>query len=485
MKVIGIYPQVIVNESIITRSTAGEPIGLGIMLSIAESLGNMVQYVPAVKSDLADLDKEIHDFDPDICLLSIMTSQFNLAKEIALRIKSWKPATIVVGGGYHPSSGMDVAYPFDLFIKGEGEIVLRKLLIAIASNESYSSISGLSYLEGGKVIKNPKSERKNLLRNYIKPYRSQKSLSQKYYGLVYPDSNYQKSFAYIEYGRGCYYDCSYCCKQSIFQDNKVYYRDPKDVVQEIEYLIYRYNTNLLFFTDLNFTANDKKVKELCHHIINNKIEISWFCMSNLQTARKETLLLMKEAGCVKIMYGVESVSDKLQSMTRKNRVSSYSILRETAEVGILTHIFYVVGFPWETLASLENSSDLINEIPAHQLRISVATPLPGSQWSSDVKNKGLTSNLDLYDTEHITFTKAKYSQKQLDDRILQIYRNFYLSSDYIKRVQKLLEVKTKFRKSFIHFFSELHRQKVINDDEHLRFRKQIKNCASELRSINM
>ncbi|MDR2581157.1 MAG: B12-binding domain-containing radical SAM protein [Fibromonadaceae bacterium] len=466
MKIIGIQPQKIENINIVTRGTIGEPLGLAKILAIAQSKGHEIMYIPYINS-IDDLLSDVEAFLPDIVLFSIMTSQYYLGEEIAKKIKHIFPDTIIIAGGYHPSSNIKLSGPFDFFVKGEGEIPFEQLLTYFQNADNrtqLNEIPGISYYdENNTYISNP-PERILDIDNYPLPIRNSTIFQQKYYGLIYPHYTDQSGFAYIEYSRGCVNSCSFCCKEAMYKGSKIVFRDPINVVAEIKSLIEK-NVNLLFFTDLNFTVNHQKVFDLCNEIIKNNIKISWFCMSNVNTADDiELLKTMADAGCVKMMYGVESVSNGIINDTKKDNNNLHRIMTQTASSGILCQIFYMIGFPWEKDSDVYNAIPQIIQIPAHQIRIGIATPLPGSVWFNDMKQEGLC-NVDwsLYDTENFVWKENKFSD--INSLVKDICRQFYTTNLYSERLDKFLYLHPKYTESFNCFFNSLVELEILEKNE--------------------
>jgi len=466
MRIVGIQPQKIENINIVTRGTIGEPLGLARILAIAESKGNEIMYIPYIDS-LNDLLLKVENFSPDIAIFSLMTCQYPLGKEVAEKIKLLFPEVTVIAGGYHPSSNLKPSCPFDFFVKGEGEIPFEQLLSFLQNADpcvQLDKIPGISYYdENNTYISNP-PERVLDIDSFPLPIRSSAVFKQKYYSLVYPHHKNQTGFAYIEYSRGCFNRCSFCCKGSIYKENTVVFRNPINVVAEIKHLMNQ-NVNLLFFTDPNFTSNHKKVFELCNEITKNRIEISWFCMSNIDTAdNPELLKAMSDAGCVKIMFGVESVSDNIINDTQKSNRSLHRIMSQTASAGILCQMLYMIGFPWENESNVYNAISQIVRIPAHQIRISVATPLPGSDWFNNTSQEELC-NVDwsLYDTENFVWNRNVFSD--ISSMTKNICHQFYTTSLYSERIGSFLHLYPKYTESFNSFFNSLVELEILKKNE--------------------
>ena len=99
----------------------------------------------------------VRELRPDVVGLSVMTFQRASAFRIARLVKSLRPETAVVAGGYDPSLAPDsyAASPdIDYVVRGEGERTFCELLRALENRTSVRQIAGLSVREGGRFVHN-------------------------------------------------------------------------------------------------------------------------------------------------------------------------------------------------------------------------------------------------------------------------------------------------------------------------------------------
>ena len=65
-----------------------------------------------------------------------------------------------------------------------------------------------------------------------------------------------------------------------------------------------------------FAANPKRVKEFCKRI--KPYNLSWYTQLRVDSIDAETLVIMKDAGCNRIFYGLESMDlAVLKSMNKR------------------------------------------------------------------------------------------------------------------------------------------------------------------------
>ena len=109
------------------------------------AIADLILVQSAVRSTVERL---VHDLQPDLVGLSVMTFQRATALKIARLVHALRPAARIVVGGYDPSlapeayeSGPDV----DFIVRGEGEHTLCELLRVFEGGGAYQAIAGLSY----------------------------------------------------------------------------------------------------------------------------------------------------------------------------------------------------------------------------------------------------------------------------------------------------------------------------------------------------
>jgi len=459
LRIAGIYPSAHVSNDIDIRSCVAEPLGLGKVLSAVQSPETEIMYDMAIDCSNAEMLSRIEKFDPDVVAFSLLTCHVPVAIAMADHLKTQRPDRIVLAGGYHPSAMESVESPFDGYIVGEGEIPFQQVVKALSQGRDWRSGPGL--LVGNRRTGMP--ARIERMEMYPWARRDARMLKDNYVGLVCPTASLQTGFAFVEHTRGCMSKCTFCCKNVIW-DNKLTFRDPRDVVAEMLQLQNEREVNLFFFSDLNFTVCEARVVELCREMKREGISAKWFCMSNVGTATTEVLEAMADAGCVKVMYGVESVDKRTRHNVHK--AGSYArikrVMEETLDLGMLPHAFYMLGFPWETQESILAAIEPLMGLSILQLRIAFATPFPGSAWYNEIKSRVVASDLSLFDCEHLVFKHNHFSDASLRLTADTVYREFYHSKSYQKRVEKFVNRWPHYQQSFKEFFELLKHDKGIN-----------------------
>ena len=182
--------------------------------------------------------------------------------------------------------------------------------------------------------------------------------------------------------RGCPYSCTYC-SAPITAGKRMRYRDPKNVVDEIEMLVNDYDVKEIQIEDDNFTLNREHCVNICEEILKRKIKVLWSLPNGVRIDKldKEMLILMKNAGCVSMALGIESANQGILDMIKKdlNQEIVRKTVQDVADVGIETVGFFMIGFPTETKQEIENTINFALTLPLTRANFTKVTPLPGTE----------------------------------------------------------------------------------------------------------
>ena len=175
---------------------------------------------------------------------------------------------------------------------------------------------------------------------------------------------------------GCPYGCDFCSKP-IF-GNAVRRRDLDAVFAEIAQ-IRSLGYDSLWIADDTFTLNEPYLVDFCRRIAG--LGMSWSCLSRANGISEETARLMKQSGCRRVYLGLESGSQTTldlmnKQMTVEQGVRGADLYRKA---GIEVAAFFIVGYPDETVASIEETFALALALPLDEISFNVPMPLPGSR----------------------------------------------------------------------------------------------------------
>jgi len=280
-----------------------DPVQLGYLSSFLRQKGQDVTIIQQRQESDDQIVDYIASQNPALVGFSTMTFNFNKARAMAKKLKSRDSSVRTVFGGYHVTANAEVLdFPeIDFLVIGEGEASLNELSDCLTHGNisDLEKCDGIAYKIGGERIINARRSRVSDLDSLPFPERYELE-SCRLGAPMLPTPAEQRAFAQVTYSRGCYHSCSFCTSPIMWQ-GQVVYRSAKNMVDEIEFLIDEFGTNGLFFTDLTFNTDRKKVTDLCDELLRRGVNISWSAACRV-TDDAELLKRMKEAGCNRIAY---------------------------------------------------------------------------------------------------------------------------------------------------------------------------------------
>ncbi len=275
-------------------------------------------------------------------------------------------------------------------ITGEPEKRILELLNAIQQNEeliekAVIKIDGIIFKNKKKeIIENPATDVISDLDILPFPVWDAFKL-ENYWSLGYAHGPLtSKKYLPILTSRGCPYPCTFCVVPAT-NKQKWRPRSAKNVVDEIEEGINRFNVNEFHLEDLNPTIKKERIQEIAKEIIKRKLQIIWKIASGTkaETLDEETIKWMASSGCSYISISPESGSERIMKEIRKpfpyKRV--LELVREMYKNNITTQACFVLGYPGENEEDIKKTKNYIKELVKagiSEIALFILTPVPGS-----------------------------------------------------------------------------------------------------------
>ncbi len=394
------------------------PSDLMYLASIAEKCG----FEAKIKdySQGGDFVADLKEFQPDYLVVNAATPTFVSDMNTVKQAKELLPnlCTIVKGAPfltYNTNAIYENPY-LDYVITGEAELTLKEILEGVPNNE----ILGICYRENFQAVKNePRPYNENLDEL---PFPARHLVDNSLYRR--PDNG--KVQAVIKVSRGCPYHCFFCLATPV-SGAKVRTRSPENIIEEIKECIEKYNIrNFLFWSDI-FNLDRAWTIDLCQKIIDSGLKFTWSSNTRANTMDNELASIMYKAGCRLVSIGVESGSQKiLDNIGKKITLDE---VRNTVRVLKKNHIkiynYFVIGLPWETEETVEETVKFAIELDSNFISFYTATPLPGTRFFNYVMTNNLAQG-------GMDFTQA-YFQPVVKSHSLSKERIFELHKKAVKR----------------------------------------------------
>ena len=231
----------------------------------------------------------------------------------------------------------------------------------------YLKLRGKTIGIGGQELENIKLFRQyNLIDNYFpdgdevmlarvlgkKTSKTKEILAPDFNGLPmelyrWRPSNVSRGILLLPYmtSTGCPNSCIYCPESTSRFNGKPI----KDVISDLRQLTSKYNTKHVYFLDNTLNSSRKRIIDICKGMIQAGLNISWSASVSFKNLDERCLDIMRTAGCVRLVYGLESASMQLLKMLNKKIYPSEAsrLLKYADSIGIWNYVNLIVGFPVE------------------------------------------------------------------------------------------------------------------------------------------
>lgn len=351
------------------------------------------QYANKISND--ELVEKISRESPELVGFSCLTPVMKNVNSIVRQIRSLNKGIKIVFGNIHPTIFTEELLRqnmADIIVRGEGELTMLELALAIRSGEKLQEVKGISFTEGGKVYNNPDRELVADLDDLPFPAWQLLDLSQyKTHPMV---SLYDITLP-IQASRGCPYRCIFCSQDTLYK--KPRYRKNSHVMDEIEYIHNNFGVNNFVFIDAYFPFSVEHGLEFCKEFIRRGLhrKITWVTETRVDKVNFELLKEMKKAGLHLVMYGFEVGNQKVLDSLRKRATleQARQAMKDTKRANIRTLGLFVLGMPGETKETCEDTMKFAKKLDCDIAKFNIAVPLPGSVFFEEYRSKNKTGNM--------------------------------------------------------------------------------------------
>ena len=410
-------------------------LGIAYLAAVLEKNGYTVKIIDcqAQKLSLVEFEHEISKHQPKIVGLTSTTLTYNSALKVIKIAKQVHPDCLTILGGCHATfwddKALDECPDLDVVARNESEYTLLEIANRLDENKQINDVLGITCRNNGEIIRN--EDRPHIANLDDLPFPAYHlfplDMFKKFGKIIFP----------VLASRGCVYYCDFCTAVRMF-GRKHRIRSPKNIVDEIEFVINKYDADQFSFYDDLFTANHSWIKEICREIRRRKLKIKWDFETRLDMINKDLLIEMRRAGCIAIWLSLESGSQLLLDKMGKGFKIEQTIraFKWARDVGMSTIANVILGFPGETKESAWETVNLVKKVNPDDVGYNIATPYPGTPMYDYVKKMGWLKihNFDRYDTATPTFETPTLSMSELKEIHEKAYQKFYLRPTYVLRM---------------------------------------------------
>jgi anaerobic magnesium-protoporphyrin IX monomethyl ester cyclase len=382
------------------------PLGLAYIAANMRAHGQDVSIFDGTFSNIEAMRRHMADYRPQLVALSVMTTNLRDAKECISVIRGVDKDVVIVAGGPHPSILPEETirnYDVDIVVTGEGEETMVELSSVLGGDGSLSSVRGIYYRKGRKIVSTGRREPLKDLDSLPLPARDLLDMD-KYLSAQIGRSSWTvpRPSTTVMGSRGCPYSCTFCAARLI-HGRMIRKRSPRKIADEIEDLVRQHGIKGVWFNDDSFTLDRTWVMSIMKELDRRGVRIKWGCNTRVNLVDLAFLREMKKAGCRFISFGVESGVKRVRDKYLKKGTTNSEIanaFRSSAKAGIFTQATFMVGTPGETIAEMQESMEFAKRIKPDSIQVSITTPLPGTEIVDIAREMG---SIDITDWEKIDY----------------------------------------------------------------------------------
>jgi len=372
-----------IDSNVATSPYPVYPLGMSMVARALAEAGHEVAQFDFLENNQSfeSLRSEVTRVKPDIVGISMRNIDnvnlinehryIGIVKHIVDEIKALTDARVVLGGTAFSLLPEDILHYLgaDFGIVGEGEKLMQDLVQCIESGrEPADPILRADLPLSGEQMR-PALYDERIMEWYL--------------------SN--GSLANVQTKRGCPHKCVYCSYPAL-EGRNIRPRDVKDTVDDIECLVKKHATRMIFFTDSIFNDEKGHYITLLKEMERRNLSVPWTAYIKPGPIEKKVFDLMLKTG----VRGVELGSDGATDRTLKGLGKSFRFRdiidcnRAFADNGIATANFFMFGGPGETpdtvIKGIDNIISLGNTVSFMFIGIRI---LPGTA----LKNLAVKQNL--------------------------------------------------------------------------------------------
>ena len=201
-------------------------------------------------------------------------------------------------------------------------------------------------------------------------------------------------------------------------------RSVANVLDEMETLVRDHGIRELHLIDDCFNGDIDRARAIMSGVRERKLDLKFAFPNGLRGDRlpDDLLDLMTAAGVYKMNFGIESGSPRIQKLIKKG-LSLDNIrggIERAAARGIFTHGFFMLGFPGETRAEMQETIDFARSTKLHTAGFALLSPFPGTEVHRMAVEMGRTIDYDPDDTSYMRLSANLTAES--DDTVLHMHR---------------------------------------------------------------
>jgi anaerobic magnesium-protoporphyrin IX monomethyl ester cyclase len=397
--------------------------GIGYLSALLKQRGHETYLYTAYEVRTEEIAAALKKKKIDAVAITSTSAEFGLAKALAREIVRQGSPPLFVGGIHATLAPEEVMAVEGItgLCRGEGEEGFASMISSLEKGDPATDVPGFWVRDGKGWIKNPPGPPAPL---EALPFPDREIFD---YSTILKNHSTIIGAEFLG-SRGCPYSCTYCSLpvlQGLYAPHRFWRRRPVDhLINEIEQVCSRYTVKMVGFHDDVFTLDRQWLASFCEEY-KVRIRRPFWCNTRTGCIHPEAALLLKEAGCVRVHMAVESGSLFIREKVLNRKISDAEIIDSFGFLkgsGIKTLAFNMIGLPFETEETIQQTIALNRKIRPHRIHLTMFRPFPGTDLHTLCKGKGwLKAGADLsYYDEEPTLEQPQISRETL----IRYFRRF-------------------------------------------------------------
>src|SRR5262245_31060553 len=319
-------------------------LGLLYISSYLKAKGFAIEVYDSTFETLAHFETYLQNTRPSLVGLycNLMTKQNILAM---IQMCRQVGAKVILGGPEPPYYAEDyLERGVDVVVFGEGELTLEELIPKISQRGVHNLHEVLGVIfrdEMGQVVKT--LPRPQISRLSDLPWPDREAIPMERYLETWKTHHGASSVSLIT-ARGCPYTCTWC-SHSVFGETHRR-RTPQEVVEEVAWIVERYQPDQLWYADDVLTIHPRWFLEYAAALKARGLRLPFECISRADRLNDKVIDALAEMGCYRLWIGAESGSQRiLEAMQRKTKIEDVQQKAKMLQArGISVGMFIMLGY---------------------------------------------------------------------------------------------------------------------------------------------
>ena len=385
-----------------------------------------------------DFQKKVESFKPDLILVSVLESTYFLAIELLKAIPEKNRNYKTLFGGVFATFASEKIIKnehVDYICRGEGEDAVIEMCRKLCGGERIDNIKNFTIKSNGSIF-----------RNGLRPAVDINSVPIPNWDLFDKGSIYRPMQGKIwralglETQRGCPYTCTFCNSPSnnvIYKKeaNRIFHRRKsiKRLKEELDFLVKKYNPDLIYFVVDTFLAmSNKEFEEFKEMYMDYKIP--FWMNTRAETITESRASGLEEMNMLRMNIGIEHGNFEYRKKYLKRNVSDEVQIRAfemVADKKYTSCANSIIGMPDETRDLIFDTIKFVRKLPKNidATGAFIFAPYHGTPLRDLAIQKGYLNENEIAsisNTSHSMLRMPTISQQEISGiaRVFSFYVKF-------------------------------------------------------------